>query len=190
MSLKGEAEDSRMPARVRQRARPYLILVDSHLRVVHYEPAALKLLEEICPSESPGSLPAAIQRAVHDVVSADRGTEPQSSIMPVPSLVVHVSHVFGGGRSFYALLLERESRRAPVDSASRRFSLTRREREVLRLMLRGLHASDIAENLGISRATVSGYFKDLLRKTEARSRSEMIAKVLDWEDPDPAADHR
>jgi two-component system nitrate/nitrite response regulator NarP len=69
-------------------------------------------------------------------------------------------------------------------SAARRFGLTKREREVLLLIMRGMHASDIAEQLSISQSTVSGYFKGLLRKTEARSRSEMVAKVLGWDDSD------
>jgi DNA-binding CsgD family transcriptional regulator len=59
---------------------------------------------------------------------------------------------------------------------------------VLRLAMRGLHAPDIAQKLSISPATVSGYFKDLLRKTQTRNRSEMIAKVLDWDDPDAIAE--
>jgi DNA-binding NarL/FixJ family response regulator len=165
-----------------------LILVDANMRVVHYEPAAFELLGQLCPPETPGSLPNAIKNAVRSALPPNSApTQTPLTVVPVPALIVHISHVFGGDSSFYALLLERESRRAPVDSAARRFSLTRREREVLRLMMRGLKASDIAKALSISRATVSGYFKDLLRKTAARSRSEMIAKVLDWEDAEAAA---
>jgi hypothetical protein len=56
----------------------------------------------------------------------------------------------------------------PLASAARRFAFTKRERA----------------DLSISQSTVTGYFKILLRKTESRNRSEMVAKVLGWDEND------
>lgn len=167
---------------VRKRRRPLLILVDRQAQIVHAEDEALRLLEALCEAPPQRRLPQVIERAVLSAITHRAGVEPQS-FCPVPSLVVHVSEIAGGKSPLYALMLERESRRAPLDSAGGRFSITAREREVLLLMMRGMHAADIAERLAISQSTVSGYFKQLLRKTRARSRSEMIAKILDWDDP-------
>lgn len=178
-----------VPSKIRRRKRPYFILLDSKLQIIHYEAAALALLEELCDAATPPRLPAAIDAALR---SALRKMNPRNderfTMTPLPKLIVHVSRVYGGDSSFFALLVERESHRAPVESAAGRFSLTAREREVLRLAMRGLHAPDIAQTLSISPTTVSGYFKDLLRKTQTRNRSEMIAKVLDWDDPDASSE--
>ncbi len=175
-------------AGIRQRARPYLVLVDSDLRLVHYESAALALLKEFGQT-SPDRLPSAVETSVRAALAHgfDEANQHHATVMPAPSLIVHISRVQGGGSNYLALLLEREKRRAPLISASRRFSFTKRERDVLLLIMRGMHASDIAAELSISQSTVNGYFKGLLRKTQARSRSEMVAKVLGWDDSDPVS---
>lgn len=172
-------------ARIRQRERPHLVLVDSDLHIIHYETAALNLLSEALGPSPPGRLPALLESSVGAALFGGLGEDAtHATIMPIPSLIVHVSRVHGGGSTFLALLIEKEKRRAPLSSASRKFSFTKREREVLRLILRGMHAADIAKELSISQTTVSGYFKGLMRKTESKSRSEMVAKVLGWDDSD------
>lgn len=177
--------ESRLPAAIRQRARPRLLLVDRNLRVVQYEAAALSLLEEVCGPAEPERLPELVENALARALSGelDHGHH-YATIMPAPSLIIHISRVQGRDSSFLALLLERASRRAPLATAARRYALTKREQQVLELIMRGLHGSDIAEALSISPTTVTGYFKGLLRKTESKSRAEMIAKVLGWEESD------
>jgi|SRR5579884_88342 len=188
MSLKAGSgnRDSHVPSSIRQRAKPHLLVIDASFNIIHYERAALRLLEDLFGTAAPSRLPAAVESAVRDVLAHgfDDERAQHATVMPARSLVVHISRVHGGGGSFFALLLQRESRRAPLASAARRYALTKREREVLQLIMRGMHAADIAKQLSISQSTVTGYFKGLLRKTEARSRSEMVAKVLGWDDSD------
>lgn len=50
--------------------------------------------------------------------------------------------------------------------------LTARERDVLGLIGRGLRNGEVAETLGISEYTVSGYIKDIYRKLGISSRAE------------------
>ena len=50
--------------------------------------------------------------------------------------------------------------------------LTPRETEVLRLTAKGLTLNEVAEALGISRHTVSGYLKDIYRKLSVGTRAE------------------
>ncbi len=177
---------TRVPSSIRQRALPHLIIIDADFQIVHYETAALRLLEDLCGAAPEGRLPRAIESSVRSALAQnfDADTVQHATIMPIPSLLVHISRIHGGGSSFFALLLQRELRRAPLASATRRFALTKRESEVLQLVMRGMHATDIAQQLSISQSTVTGYFKGLLRKTQARNRSEMVAKVLGWEDGD------
>lgn len=51
-------------------------------------------------------------------------------------------------------------------------SLTPREREVLKLIAKGLNRADVAELLGLSKYTVSDYIKTIYRKLDVSSRAE------------------
>jgi DNA-binding NarL/FixJ family response regulator len=53
--------------------------------------------------------------------------------------------------------------------------LTRREREVLRLLVEGLRSEDIARRLFISRKTVGTHVENILRKLGVRSQAQAIA---------------
>lgn len=56
--------------------------------------------------------------------------------------------------------------------------LSRREREVLVELCRGLRNHQIARELFISEETVRTHLKAILRKLEARDRSEAVAIAL------------
>jgi LuxR family maltose regulon positive regulatory protein len=58
--------------------------------------------------------------------------------------------------------------------------LTRREREVFRLLAQGLTNREIARALYISEATVKVHVRHILEKIGARSRAEAVAKLLDY----------
>jgi len=73
-----------------------------------------------------------------------------------------------------------------LEEARERFALTRREIDVIKQSLRGLDAQEIADALGIATSTVRAYFKALLRKTEARNRSHLIAKIFAEDAIEPA----
>jgi DNA-binding NarL/FixJ family response regulator len=94
--------------------------------------------------------------------------------------VLRVSRLSGISQNFIAVVCETRARRGDLDRVARKFSLTRREQEVLGLILHGWRAIEIAEELMIAETTVQDYFKQLLRKTKSKNRSEMIARVLGW----------
>ncbi len=81
----------------------------------------------------------------------------------------------------YALILDRDRTNDRVVRAVTRFKLTRRQAEVLSLVLGGAGAGEIAGRLGISEYTAQGYLKSLLIKTNSRNRAAMVARVLEWE---------
>jgi len=56
--------------------------------------------------------------------------------------------------------------------------LTRREREVLQLIVRGYTYQNVAEALGISRHTATSHIRGIYRKLEVRSRSEAVYEAL------------
>lgn len=79
--------------------------------------------------------------------------------------------------------LDRESLRmqrakAGNDQALKLAKLTGREREVLDLVGKGLHAKEIAASLGISARTVEVHKARLMTKLEARNVSELVRFAL------------
>ena len=79
--------------------------------------------------------------------------------------------------------LDKEYRRiqhaeASNDQALKLAKLTDREREVLELVGKGLHAKEIAASLDISARTVEVYKARLMTKLEARNVSELVRFAL------------
>jgi DNA-binding CsgD family transcriptional regulator len=95
--------------------------------------------------------------------------------------ILRVVRVTGDEGTMFILSIEEDRNRSSLVRAARRHELTRRETEVLALILDGSSAGEIAEALAISEHTVQGYFKRLLYKTGARNRVSMVAGILDWD---------
>ena len=79
--------------------------------------------------------------------------------------------------------LDRESRRIRCtetsgDQALKLAKLTNREREVLELVGKGMHAKEIAASLSISARTVEVHKARLMTKLEARNVSELVRFAL------------
>jgi len=79
--------------------------------------------------------------------------------------------------------LQKEARRiqhaeSTDEVTSRLAKLTHREREVLNLVGRGLHAKEIASTLDISARTVEVHKSRLMTKLEARNVSELVRFAL------------
>ncbi len=55
--------------------------------------------------------------------------------------------------------------------------LTERERELVRLVARGLHNKEIAQSLGVSVRTVEGRVRTLLRRMGVSSRTEAVTRA-------------
>ena len=86
----------------------------------------------------------------------------------------------GADGSLFGLVMEADLDDATIARAASRYQLTRRQTEVLVLVLSGASANDVARSLVISEYTAQGYVKSLLAKTSSRNRTEMVAKVLNW----------
>jgi len=86
----------------------------------------------------------------------------------------------GSEGTLFTLVMEEDPDAAAIARAASRFQLTRRQSEVLELLLGGASAGDVARSLVISEYTAQGYVKTLLEKTDSRNRAAMVAKVLNW----------
>ena len=76
--------------------------------------------------------------------------------------------------SAYAVFVESVATRASIDVMIERFRLTRREAEVLRLVVTGNSGPEIGKILFITAATVSDHTSSLLRKIGVRRRLELV----------------
>lgn len=61
----------------------------------------------------------------------------------------------------------------------RKHLLTSREKQILRLLSNGLNSGEISAKLNISYYTVNSHRKNMLRKANAKSTSELIKKAFD-----------
>jgi DNA-binding CsgD family transcriptional regulator len=112
-----------------------------------------------------------------------REGEPAASALLLPDLLTSVSELRGEGTAVIAAIFRPYAERDPIRAATRHFQLTPREADVLKLMLRGMRASEIALRLGLSEMTIADYGKRLRLKAQARTQSGMIAALLGWEAP-------
>ena len=94
--------------------------------------------------------------------------------------VVRVTRLDGHPETLYAVSVEYFRGGDSLSRAARKYGLTRREIDVLAMILEGARATEIARSLQIAETTVQGYYKRLLSKTQSRTRPAMVANVLDW----------
>lgn len=124
-----------------------------------------------------------VEAFVRELAAAERdeATSPVRFSFLDDDRILRVVRVVGEEGTMLILSIEEDRNRSSLLRAARRHELTRRETEVLALILNGSSAGEIAEALAISEHTVQGYFKRLLYKTGARNRISMVAGVLDWD---------
>jgi DNA-binding CsgD family transcriptional regulator len=157
-------------------SRAHIAIVDENGFVVAANPAARRRLDAIEPC-TPNRLPRALERIVRDWFR--RGCEAELTVSPAPGFIVRAMSL-GDAARHAGLIVEEVSTREHLSTAARQFGLSPRERDVLRLLLEGDSACEIAGRLGIAEYTVGDYIKRIFAKTRVRNRSEMIAKVLGW----------
>lgn len=161
-------------------AAPMLIVVDRELRVVLASRGAGD--DDIDCDFVEGAtkrLEPAIERIVRDLLGV-RSSE-RFALVPPGSLLRLIPLEGDAGRLF-AITIEEWPQRDSLARAAQTYALSRRQTEVLTLILQGASAPEIANTLSLAESTIQGYFKDLLSKTGARNRPAMVAKVLGWED--------
>lgn len=129
-------------------------------------------------------LPPAIDRVVREAVMSwrdDPETWTEHVSLALPFVVVRISPLTNAGRERrIGVLVERYQSRNAMRAAIKKYGLSRREVEVLSLLLQGRGSTEIAQSLGIAESTVNDHIKRLLTKANARNRVDLAAKVLGW----------
>jgi DNA-binding CsgD family transcriptional regulator len=167
-------------ASVEKRSRSHLLLLDSECRIVLGETEAIRLLFPDVTFASGGraQLSSELCELVRERLAAIGSRD--AAVVALGDLVLRLVPLSGPLGTFTAISIEGMRRREDLASQIKAYRLTPREVDVLKLILQGLKAAEVAVALNITKNTATDYFKSLLRKTESRNRSEMISKILGW----------
>jgi DNA-binding NarL/FixJ family response regulator len=102
---------------------------------------------------------------------------------PRPRRLAHALHAAARGEPVLSGALTRQllcelASPGPARSALAARGITRREREVLGLLAEGRRTDEVARDLTLSRETVRGHVKSVLRKLEVRTRAAAVALLV------------
>jgi DNA-binding CsgD family transcriptional regulator len=149
-------------ATVEQRHAPRFFLLDQYMNVV---------------ATSPGeAISELVQTALRTAPSWVKGTP---SIVPLnDDLYLRVIPLSGAWSDVTAVFFESVNDRGSIAAAARRFGLSKREIDVLRLVISNYSNADIAKRLFIAESTVGDHIKSLFRKMGAKRRTEVLTKIF------------
>lgn len=152
------------------RGTPQFFIADPHSAVTY------------CSSELIGSpLLARSKRVFEMMLERDGAIETLTFERLDASAMLRVVPLIGGDADCYAIFIEPVKSRNSVEAAIKRYDISRREAEVLELLVAGMTTPQIADRLSISEGTVGDHVKSLFRKTGTNKRSELVARIFRWE---------
>jgi DNA-binding CsgD family transcriptional regulator len=174
---------------VLRRARPVLYILDKNYRTVMGNGALDGEGAGKDDLTSPGGpsgkrLPDVFETTIREMTTewaADPTRPVDVATMPLPFLLMRIHDLSSQEGHFLAVTIEKTRRRNVLLSASKRFLITPREREVVASLLNGMRTDEIAGTLGITVSTVNDHIKKLIERTGASNRSQMLALILGWQ---------
>ncbi len=115
-----------------------------------------------------------------DSVGKDSGTVIHVALfmlsIPLIVLLFHkLRSAYSSGRTHRPVTLDPKQKTEAVDA----LALTRREKEILRMILQGRISREIAEALFVSESTINWHVGNILKKTGAESRAGLIERYKD-----------
>ena len=169
---------------------PGIVLVDARRCIDTVTPAAIRWLEELAEPEdfplSNGALPVALA----DVVASARATGQAARVRARTRLgrwlLLHAS-LTGGRDGRAAVIIEPAPQSTVAALVAAGYGITKRERDLLELVLRGYSTAEIATTLFISPHTVKDHLKSIFEKTSTHTRGELVSRVF-WQDCAPRMD--
>jgi DNA-binding CsgD family transcriptional regulator len=149
--------------------------------IVDATPMAQRWLDDLVPGGEDETGADDVTRVVYDAAHAARRTGDGGASTCVRTvrghwLRVEASTAFLGAADVVVLLHPATSRQL-VETVAQHHALTRREQQILGLVVDGVPGKHIARELGISLLTVNGHLRSLYRKTAATGREELIGRL-------------
>ncbi|MDH4228387.1 MAG: helix-turn-helix transcriptional regulator [Nitrospirota bacterium] len=172
---------------LRKRRQPGMVVLDQHCAPLVVNPEAAALLDAgaSVPGAGDGPLARQLRVTVQQLLTgdADHGC----------AYAIHEDHgthyglraqlmtpVAADAQILVLVLIETVAleREIDLDNLRRRYGVSRREQDVLRLLYYGKGNREIAELLFISEHTVKDHLKTIMHKMGASSRSEVLYKLV------------
>jgi DNA-binding CsgD family transcriptional regulator len=159
---------------------PGLIVLDTNRRVESINTTAGSWLAELGFTGEPSrdSLPHALLAVA---VRATAAAEDAIARVPGASgrwVVLHASATSGAQPGRVAVIVQDAAPASIAPLIAAAYELTRRERELIELVLQGYSTSDIAARLFLSPHTVQEHLKSIFAKTGVHSRRELVGTVF------------
>ena len=152
---------------VAKRASPVVLLVDRGMQLRDATASGSELWERY------GRAIVTLLRIHRPELNARREV---AAITPDASHAIRINALRSDGG--YVVLLDRFQSRDPLRDLTERYSLTRRERDVARLLLDGASTLEIAQSLSIAPSTAIIHVKSILAKTGSRTRAAAVGRIV------------
>jgi DNA-binding CsgD family transcriptional regulator len=147
-------------------------------------PSARKWLHEIVdPTGVNAPVPLIVVSLADKARQAFDGTTDEVAAIRVPRksggwLLMHAALLEGDGVGSVAVTLHPATQPEIASLIVEAYGLSKREREVTRLVLAGLSTEDMADNLHLSTYTVQDHLKAIFAKVGVHSRRELVAQIF------------
>jgi DNA-binding CsgD family transcriptional regulator len=177
--LLGEATDREWPD------APGLIVVSEDWRIESVTPGIDQWLAALPDSDTrAGELPPSVLAVAGRVLRQTTGTAgDESAFARILSrsgtwIMLHGTALVSDGSRRAAVIIEpaHPARISPLLMSA--YGLTKRERDITRLVLRGHSTTEIADQLVLSAQTVQQHLKSVFDKTGVHSRRDLVGKVF------------
>jgi len=129
-------------------------------------------------------VPYAVSAVVGRMLALEQGEDGQSDLIPRARLhtasgqwlVLHASRLSATGQIAVIFEVARPAEIAPL--IMQVYDLSKREGEIMQLVMRGLSTAEISQMLHISSDTVQDHLKAVFEKAGVRSRRELVGNLF------------
>ena len=166
-------------------SRAGVLLLDSQLRLVHFNAESASILGYPRQLENVSSLDA-VQPAIQGLLRGPSTPAPPDGFISGRRqygcrafLLDSANRSNSHDQPTFLVILERVVRVPQIDVLrwSEQYQLTMRERETVEHLLKGLSSREIASRMSISPSTVKTFLKLVMVKVGASNRAGIVAKV-------------
>lgn len=173
----GEAENGREAVALAERTRPDVVILDVEMPVMGAQTALKRLLDLSPPPKVVIVTVFADRRLVQELLAlgASAYLSKGASMRTLLDTIHSVAR--GENEENVIVAVPREALRG-TEEDDPEYGLTRREREVLLLVARGLGNRRIGEDLHLSTATVKRHLSNVYDKLGVHSRGEAVSMAI------------
>jgi DNA-binding NarL/FixJ family response regulator len=183
---------------INKRERPAVLMFNQDLSVIYVNPEAKKILSSLHSSDTQEEhndieIPEEIIKTCKELKEKLRNV--YGSLITDPSNTAMITSHDGVSYAVRAFLLDKSPRNIDIaqimvllerivakhnvdfEKVQQSFDLTKREIEVIRLLIPGFTNKEISDELFVSEHTVKDHIKNIMRKVKAKSRSQIIHNI-------------